>query len=460
MVCTRSRSRIWADVLAILAVAFYFCRPVSSLAAVASQFSLSLGEVYSDNIFFSKEKEHDFVSLATPRLHLLYAPPGQVSPTGILSLSTSGELYARNSQLNNFGDNIDVNGGYSYQYSPRLSFNFLESFRLQGLTRLGEQGGLGQFQSGPTVPPVINTPSPEQRLQDLISRGEQLSNTVGFHSSFLLRPDLSIGGGYRNSYTKFLDAGGSDVFHTAETRAVYNWRIDHNLHAGYSISISDSRNGESGVIHSFDVGDDYFTNYNIQLTPTLSVSAGTGVSLNTGNDGPRVANNTSVTVTKLWETAALNAGLRKGLTPSFGVSGISDTTALFTTLNFQLSEKLSTSTNAVFSLFDTDDVDFKTFQAGVGVQYAFNSWLSSGLNYYFNWRDAGAGVNSTDGFLEKGIVKSNSVSVNVTIRFDVWPNVGLAKGISPNLLIPAIRTPFSSLPSGSPPTTTSPTRNP
>ena len=460
MACTKNLSRIWADVLAALVFAFYIWRPVSSLAAVASQFSLSLGEVYSDNIFFSKEKEHDFVSLATPRLHLLYAPPGQVSPTGILSLSTSGELYARNSELNNFGDNIDVNGGYSYQYSPRLSFNFLESFRLQGLTRLGEQGGLGQFQSGPTVPPVINTPSPEQRLQDLISRGEQLSNTVGFHSSFLLRPDLSIGGGYRNSYTKFLDAGGSDVFHTAETRAVYNWRIDHNLHAGYSISISDSRNGESGVIHSFDVGDDYFTNYNIQLTPTLSLSAGTGVSLNTGNDGPRVANNTTVTVTKLWETAALNAGLRKGLTPSFGVSGISDTTALFTTLNFQLSEKLSTSTNAVFSLFDTDDVDFKTFQAGVGVQYAFNSWLSSGLNYYFNWRDAGAGVNSTDGFLEKGIVKSNSVSVNVTIRFDVWPNVGLAKGISPNLLIPVIRTPFSSMPSSSPPRTTSPTRNP
>ena len=459
MACTKNRSRIWADVLAALVFAFYIWRPVPCWAAVASQFSFSLGEVYSDNIFFTKEREHDFVSLATPRLYLLYAPPGQVAPTGSLSLGTSGELYARNSHLNNFGDNIDVNGGYYYQYSPRLSFSFFESFRLQGLTRLGEQGGFGQFQSGPTVPPVINTPSPEQRLQDLISRGDQLSNTVGLHGAFLWRPDLRIIGGYRNSYTKFLDAGGSEVSHTAETRVVYNWRMDHNLNAGYSISINDSRNGESGVIHNFDIGDDYFTNYNLQLTPTLSLSASAGVSLNTGNDGPQVANNTSITVTKLWETAALNAGLRKGLTPSFGVAGISDTTALFTTLNVRLSEKLSMSTNAVFSFFDTDDVDFKTFQAGLAVQYAFNNWLSSGLSYYFNWRDSGAGANSTDDFLEKGIVKSNSVSVNVTIRFDIWPNVGLARSIGASSLIPTIRTPFPSLPSGSPPAT-SPIRFP
>ena len=37
---------------------------------------------------------------------------------------------------------------------------------------------------------------------------------------------------------------------------------------GYSISFGNSRNGQGGVIHNFDVGDDYFTNYNLQLTPT------------------------------------------------------------------------------------------------------------------------------------------------------------------------------------------------
>jgi hypothetical protein len=31
----------------------------------------------------------------------------------------------------------------------------------------------------------------------------------------------------------------------------------------------------------------------------------------------------------VWETASLAAGVRKGLTPSFGVSGLSDTTFFF-----------------------------------------------------------------------------------------------------------------------------------
>ncbi len=197
------------------------------------------------------------------------------------------------------------------------------------------------------------------------------------------------------------------------------------------------------IIHNFDIGDDYFTNYNLQLTPTLSLAASTGMSFNTGSDGPRVANNTSVTITKLWETAELNVGMRKGLTPSFGVAGISDTTSFFANFNLRLSEKLSSNANANFSFFDTDDVKFKTFQAGLGMQYLFTSWLSSAINYYFNWRDSGAGANSTD-LLEKGVVKSNNVFLSVTMRFDLWPNTGLARTMSATSLTPTIRPPFPS----------------
>jgi hypothetical protein len=167
-----------------------------------------------------------------------------------------------------------------------------------------------------------------------------------------------------------------------------------------------------------------------------------------------VANNSTVTITKLWETAQLNGGLRKGLTPSFGVSGISDTTSFFTNFNLRLSEKLSTNATADFSFFDTDDVNFKTFQAGVGMQYLFNSWLSADLRYFFNWRDSGAGANSTD-LLEKGVVKSNNVLLFFTITFDVWPNVGLARSMSTPTLTP-IRTPFPNLAPPQPTTSPSP----
>jgi hypothetical protein len=442
MGCTRSLSKIWADWLRVVALSVFLLPPSPLWAAFASQFSLSVGEHYSDNIFFSKDKEHDFVSVVTPTLTLLYAPPGQVAPTLNLDMSASGEIYARHSDLNNFGDNININGGYTYQYSPRLNFYLSDSFQRQGPTRLGGLGG-SQFPTGPTSPPPTGGVSSPQNINDLIAAGDQISNYVSFQGSYLYRPDISFTAGYTNGFTKFIDAGGTDVFHTINTRAIYNWQRDHNLHAGYSISISNSRNGENGVIHNFDVGDDYFTNYNFQLTPTLSLAASSGISFNTSGDGPRVANNTSVTITKLWETAELNGGLRKGLTPSSGVAGISDTTSFFTNFNLRLSEKLSTNANANFSFFDTEDVKFKTFQAGLGLQYLFTSWLSSGINYYFNWRDGGAGSNSTD-LLQKGVVKSNNVFVSVTMRFDVWPNTGLARSISTPTLTPMLRTPFPS----------------
>jgi hypothetical protein len=69
---------------------------------------------------------------------------------------------------------------------------------------------------------------------------------------------------------------------------------DHNLHAGNFISVLNLREGGTSVIHNFDIGDDYFADYRLQLTLTLSLAATTGISFNLGNDGPSVANNTNV----------------------------------------------------------------------------------------------------------------------------------------------------------------------
>src|SRR5688572_4603870 len=213
MGCTRNRSKIWDNCLLFLVLSGFSLVPSPLWAAFASQFSLGVGETYSDNIFFSKDREHDFVSLVRPTLTLLYAPPGQVVPTLNLSLTTRGEVYARHSDLNNFGDNVLANAGYTYQYSPRLSFNFFDTFQRQGPTRLGGYA-FGAFPTGPTSPlPPGGVPpgSSSQNLSDLISAGDQLSNYVGFQGSFLYRPDISFMAGYYNSFTKFIDAGGTDV---------------------------------------------------------------------------------------------------------------------------------------------------------------------------------------------------------------------------------------------------------
>ena len=448
MGCTKSHSKIWGEVggLVILSV---LVLPTSSWAAFASQFSLGVGEEYNDNIFFSKQKDHDFISTLSPTLSFFYAPAGQIEPTGTLSIAPTGELYARHSELNNFGKNFLVQGAYAYRYSPQLSFNFADDFQRQGSTR---NSGFGfgqpwQMQTGPTT--LGSDVTKSQDLKDFISQGDQITNSFGAHGSYLYRPDVSFTGSYQNTVAQFLDAGGTEVSHTIGARGIYNWRQDHNLHAGYSISIHTSRQqdstsgggGKDGVIHNFDFGDDYFSNYNLQLTPTLSLTASTGLSFNAGSDGPKIANSTNITITKLWEAGLLNAGFRKGLTPSFGVSGISDTMSIFTTLAFRFSEKLSTNADVNLSFYDTEDVNFKTFEAGMGLQYMINSWLSAALNYRFRWIDSGSGANQTD-LLNKGIVNSNSVFLVLTGRFDLWPNVGLVRGLSSTTLNPVLKTPF------------------
>lgn len=440
MGCIKSRSKTWGEVVGGLVVLISLVLPTSSWAAFASQFSFGVGEEYNDNIFFSKQKDHDFISTLVPTLSFFYAPAGQTEPTATLSIAPMGELYARHSELNNFGKNFLVQGAYAYRYSPQLSFDFADNFQRQGPTRTGGFGQPLHLQTGPTTPGSGLTDS--QDLKNFTSQGDQITNSFGINGSYLYRPDVSFTGFYQNTVAQFLDAGGTEVSNTIGARGIYNWRQDHNLHAGYSISINKSRDGdEDGIIHNFDFGDDYFSNYNLQLTPTLSLTASTGLSFNAGNDGPRIANNTNITITKLWEAGVLNAGLRKGLTPSFGVAGTSDTTSIFTTLAFRFSEKLSTNADVNLSFYDTEDVNFKTFEAGMGLQYMINSWLSAALNYRFRWIDSGSGANQTD-LLNKGIVNSNSVFLVLTGRFDLWPNIGLARGLSSTTLNPVLKTPF------------------
>src|SRR5690242_1614432 len=445
MGCTRNPSKISAEHLAVFALFLAFSFPSSLWAAFASQFSFTTGEEYNDNIFFSKDKEHDFITFFTPTLTLLYAPEGQVIPALYAEISPSYQIYARNSNLNNF-DNVSAKAGYLYQYSPRLSFRLSDIFYNQGETRTQYLFGQDQFLTGSTsTPPIESVAPPVSQNLTQLTPGKELTNLVSLQASFLYRNDIRFTGGYENQFNNFTDAGGSDIFHEVHAGGIYNWKQDHNLHAGYRVSIYNLHNGDSGVIHNFDLGDDYFTNYELQLTPTLSLAASSGHSVNTGK-GPGVANNTSITITKLWETAQVNGGVRKGLTPSYGVSGISDTTSFFTYLNWQVTENLRTNSFAVFSLFDTSDVNFKSFQGGLGVQYLFTSWLSTGLNYRFGWVDGGSGANKTE-LLQKGVVKQNIAFLSLTTRFDVWPNIGLARGMTSPTLTPVLTPPFSVRPS-------------
>src|SRR4029077_3016581 len=127
----RNRSRIWGSWLLLVSGFVCLLSANRAEARFAISFSPTLGELYTDNIFYTKNKDHDFVTTITPTVSILYAPEGQNVPILNLNISPSGVIFARHSELNNFGDNWNLNGGYTYQYSPYLSFHVSDALGRQ-----------------------------------------------------------------------------------------------------------------------------------------------------------------------------------------------------------------------------------------------------------------------------------------------------------------------------------------
>ena len=437
----------WIGPLVFLGVVLVNVNSAVSWAAFASKFLLSVGEQYTDNVFFSKDKEHDFVTVLTPTLTLLFAPQGEIAPTANINFSPSAQLFSQHSELNNFGRTMSMNAGYTEKLTPRLSLYLADTLSRTGASRTGDFGAGGLLATPTATPGVggLGTTPGSQNLKDFTSVGDTVTNNFSVRGTFLYQPNISFNADYSNNFTKFLSRGGSDITQTIGARGVYNWRQEHNLHAGYSVSIANARNGDDALIHNFDIGDDFFSNAQIRLSPTLTIALSSGFGINTGTQGPRIANNTNLTVTKLWQTATLTGGMRKGLTPSFGVSGISDTTSFFTDFDSRITDRLTGKVGTSFSFYDTDDVKFKTLQATAGLQYLINSWLSSNLSYNFRSTNSGVGA-STSTLLQKGTVSSNTIFLSLSAQFDLWPNPGLSRGISSLSAVPIITPPFSSGP--------------
>src|SRR6266850_2476011 len=309
MACTRNRSRIWVSWLLLVVGIVYLISANRAEARFAISFSPTLGELYTDNIFYTKNKEADFVTTITPTLSILYASEGQTAPSLNLNIWSSGVIFARHSELNNFGDNWGLDGGYTYRYSPQLNFYVSDVLGRQGPYRLGPiTQGAFQLPNPPTSPPPSGGTLPGQKNQNLSNSTSggfsQFFNNFNLQGTYLYRPDMSFTGNYSNNIVTYSNPGGTDINQTIGFRGVYNWRQEHNLHAGFNINVLNSRNSGSNVVFNFDLGDDHFSNYQIQLSPTLTLAASTGISLNagnkgTGNNGQLVANNTNIVITKI-----------------------------------------------------------------------------------------------------------------------------------------------------------------
>ena len=77
----------WIGAIAVFGVIISGSLTTRCWAAFASNYSMSVGEQFTDNVFFTKDKEHDFITVITATLNLLFAPQGATIPTVNLSIS-------------------------------------------------------------------------------------------------------------------------------------------------------------------------------------------------------------------------------------------------------------------------------------------------------------------------------------------------------------------------------------
>jgi len=166
------------------------------------------------------------------------------------------------------------------------------------------------------------------------------------------------------------------------------------------------------------------------------------VGINTGGKGPKVVNNLSLTLIKLWRTAVYSIAVRRGLTSSFGISGLSQTTVFSSNFGIRLTERLTGIAGFDYSIFDTNRVDFNVFRAAAGLQYWVTPWISTSLWYNRRWRDAGSSANSNAALVSAGKISGNSVLLGFSFYFDVWPNPGLSRASTQSLLYGTVGTPL------------------
>ena len=155
---SRAYQRWWSAILVCSTVTLF---PGQAVARFASQFSLSVGEEYNDNIFFSEEKTHDFVTVITPALHFIYEPQFRLNSRLTVDMNAPAEIYVRHGEQTNIGDRFSLRTRYYYPYSQNLTFSISDDVCRIGKTRLsgfdesrgsgfGGSSGGGNFLGGIT----------------------------------------------------------------------------------------------------------------------------------------------------------------------------------------------------------------------------------------------------------------------------------------------------------------------
>jgi hypothetical protein len=377
---------------------------------------LSVSEEYNDNIFFTEDAEDDFITSITPGLTVQYQQPRF---TAFLSATTSAQLFARHTSENDWANTQSGVLTTSYRATPRLAFTLSDLVSRVRATRTGTLPLAEAPPAGPGGAPPPAEPPPSFEASTLLPRGEALSNVLTVQSSYALTRRWTGALMYSNGLSSFSDPSGRNLSNTGGLQATYKWTPELVVNGGYSytrFTLTDAADTDN---HTVTLGGAY------TVAQSWSVNAIAGLYVNQpvqsgADEGTGVADSVgpvfSVTLAKTFEHASVLAGVSQGVTTSAGVSGVSQTTAVFLQYQQQFTQNLSGGVRANYSHFDADP-SFNVAVANVGLTYALWRSISVGLSYSYQWSDANeSGANETG----SGAIDSNLVLLSVTASYPLF----------------------------------------
>ncbi len=350
--------------------------------------SLRVAERYTDNVFgTADDRKSDFITEITPGIALSYeARLLRMSA----SYSATGEIYADNSDLDNFGENQNGSLGLDYRPEERLGL------RLAGYyVRTNDPSSFlvapAAAPPGTVVVPTVETTRHETAVFTLSAAGD-----YRFTSRFSGRA------GYAFSYLK--QEGEEDGrSHTGDLGGDYQLTRQDVGFSTLSVSALDSTESDTSAA--------LLLGWRRQWSANLTTSVAAGPRITDGTWRGAADASATYQAAREWSFTlaySLGTGLAVGTTGAQTVSALTASTA------YQASRELWFTASGGWTLTSPldggpDEETTNAYGAGVSALYRLTTWLTLRLSYRFSLEDQSRGDS----------ILTNEVTLGLTAAYPI-----------------------------------------
>jgi hypothetical protein len=337
--------------------------------------SLTLSERYDDNLFGTAHDRHsDFISEITPGLALSYE--SEAFTLGA-SAAATGQIYADDSDLDNFGENRNATFSLGYRPTQQLTLKLVGNY--------AHTNDPAAFVVGNSAPVVAAAASGAPFVPTVeISRREATLYSMLAGVGYRVDPRWLLEGSY--AFVFIDEKGATDSqSHTISLGTRYDATRTDQVFVDVKVGYFDADESDTSVA--------LIPGWARQWTPTLRTSIAVGPRVTDSDWGAAVDASVAYAPARDW-TAALAYSLGTGL--ALGEVTPQNVSALIGSLGYQATRDLRFAVGGSWTRTwdlgnDPGQGASNTYGATASVSYQITDWLSATLAYQFSYERPSSG---------------------------------------------------------------------